>query len=195
MSEDFAVAQPLLDEHAQLEKDLADPDLHSNAGRARSLGRRYAELGRVVAAYRTWEALVSDVEAAEELAAEDPDFAQEYASLTQQRDAAADHLRGVLVPRDPDDGRDVILEIKAGEGGEESALFAGDLLRMYMHYADRAWDEYTRDEIFPRDGEASEAGVQALIETSALIRDLPTRARTHAADYIDRRWLAEALAR
>ncbi len=61
-------------------------------------------------------------------------------------------------------------------------------------YADRAWDEYTRDEIFPRDGEASEAGVQALIETSALIRDLPTRARTRAADYIDRRWLAEARA-
>ena len=137
MSEDFAVAQPLLDEHAQLEKDLADPDLHSNAGRARSLGRRYAELGRVVAAYRTWESLVSDVEAAAELAAEDPDFAAEHASLVQQRDAAADHLRGVLVPRDPDDGRDVILEIKAGEGGEESALFAGDLLRMYMRYAER----------------------------------------------------------
>ena len=61
-------------------------------------------------------------------------------------------------------------------------------------YADRAWEEYTRDGIFPRDGEASEAGVQALIETSALIRDLPSRARTHAADYIDRRWLAEARA-
>jgi ABC-type nitrate/sulfonate/bicarbonate transport system substrate-binding protein len=61
-------------------------------------------------------------------------------------------------------------------------------------YADRAWEEYTRDAIFPRDGEASEAGVQALIETSALIRDLPARARTRAADYIDRRWLAEARA-
>lgn len=61
-------------------------------------------------------------------------------------------------------------------------------------YADRAWEEYTRDHIFPRDGEASEAGVQALIETSALIRDLPSRARTRAADYIDRRWLAEARA-
>lgn len=61
-------------------------------------------------------------------------------------------------------------------------------------YADRAWDEYTRDTIFPRDGEASAAGVQALIETSALIRDLPARARTHAEDYIDRRWLAEARA-
>jgi ABC-type nitrate/sulfonate/bicarbonate transport system substrate-binding protein len=61
-------------------------------------------------------------------------------------------------------------------------------------YADRAWEEYTRDEIFPRDAEASAAGVQSLIETSALIRDLPSRARTRAEDYIDRRWLAEARA-
>jgi hypothetical protein len=61
-------------------------------------------------------------------------------------------------------------------------------------YADLAWGEYTRDAIFPRDAEASAAGVQALIETSALIRDLPTRARTRAEDYIDRSWLAEARA-
>jgi ABC-type nitrate/sulfonate/bicarbonate transport system substrate-binding protein len=60
-------------------------------------------------------------------------------------------------------------------------------------YADAAWEEYTRDAIFPRDGEASEAGVQALIDISALIRDLPARPR-RAADYIDRRWLAEARA-
>lgn len=61
-------------------------------------------------------------------------------------------------------------------------------------YADRAWEEYTQAEIFPRDGEASAAGVQNLIETSALIRELPGRARTRAEDYIDRSWLAEARA-
>lgn len=60
-------------------------------------------------------------------------------------------------------------------------------------YADAAWEDYTREAIFPRDGEASEAGVQALIDISALIRDLPARPR-RAADYIDRRWLAEARA-
>ncbi len=60
-------------------------------------------------------------------------------------------------------------------------------------YADRAWEDYTRDRIFPRDGEASEAGVQALIEISSLIRELPERPR-RAADYIDRSWLAEARA-
>lgn len=78
--------------------------------------------------------------------------------------------------------RDLAREVAVKESGIEP------------RYADRAWEEYTRDAIFPRDGEASEAGVQALIETSALIRDLPSRARTHAADYIDRRWLAEARA-
>lgn len=61
-------------------------------------------------------------------------------------------------------------------------------------HADLAWEEYTREAIFPRDGEASAAGVQALIETSALIRELPSRARTHAEDYIDRSWLARARA-
>ena len=57
-----------------------------------------------------------------------------------------------------------------------------------------AWEEYTREAIFPRDGEASAAGVRALIETSAMIRELPSRARTQAEDYIDRSWLAEARA-
>jgi ABC-type nitrate/sulfonate/bicarbonate transport system substrate-binding protein len=61
-------------------------------------------------------------------------------------------------------------------------------------HADMAWEEYTREAIFPRDGEASAEGVQALIETSALIRELPSRARTRAEDYIDRSWLAEARA-
>lgn len=61
-------------------------------------------------------------------------------------------------------------------------------------YADLAWQDYTRTKIFPRDGEASAAGVRALIETSALIRELPNRARTRAEDYIDRSWLAEARA-
>jgi len=61
-------------------------------------------------------------------------------------------------------------------------------------HADLAWEEYMREAIFPRDGEASAEGVQALIETSALIRELPSRARTRAEDYIDRSWLAEARA-
>ncbi|MBZ2196318.1 peptide chain release factor 1 [Occultella gossypii] len=137
MSEDFAVVDPLLAEYAEIESTLADPAVHADQARARSLGRRYAELGRIVAAHRAWRAAEEDAVAAAELAVEDPAFAEEVAPLREAADAAAESLRHVLVPRDPDDGRDVILEVKAGEGGEESALFAGDLLRMYLRFAER----------------------------------------------------------
>ncbi|MFN8077155.1 MAG: peptide chain release factor 1 [Kineosporiaceae bacterium] len=128
---------PLLAEHAELERRLADPDLHSDAASARRVGRRYAELGAVVEAATAWRAAVDDLAAAAELAVDDAGFAAELPALTEVAEAARDRLRLALVPRDPDDDRDVILEIKAGEGGEESALFAGDLLRMYVRYAER----------------------------------------------------------
>ncbi|HEY0186405.1 MAG TPA: peptide chain release factor 1 [Cellulomonas sp.] len=137
MSDQFAAADPLLAEHAEIERQLADPAVHADAAHARALGRRYAELGRVAAAHRTWHAAATDLADATELAASDPEFAEELPALAAAADAAAQHLTRVLVPRDPDDVRDVILEIKAGEGGEESALFAGDLLRMYLRYAER----------------------------------------------------------
>src|SRR5699024_169295 len=91
----------------------------------------------VVAAYREWERARDDLEAAGELAAEDPGFAAEVPALTAEVERAAEVLHRLLVPRDPDDDRDVIIEVKAGEGGEESALFAGDLVRMYLRYAGR----------------------------------------------------------
>jgi peptide chain release factor 1 len=78
--------------------------------------------------------------AAKELAKEDEAFAEELPALEQQLKDAGEKLRRLLIPRDPDDGRDVIMEIKAGEGGAESALFAGDLLRMYIQYANsKGW--------------------------------------------------------
>jgi len=136
----FESVQPLLAEHADLERRLADPSVHADAGLARSLGRRYAELGAVVDAAATWRSAVDDAAAAEELAGEDEGFAAELPALRTAADEAAERLRRLLLPRDPDDARDVILEIKAGEGGEESALFAGDLLRMYLRYAEqRGW--------------------------------------------------------
>jgi peptide chain release factor 1 len=128
---------PLLTEHEELERQLADPAVHADAARARRLGRRYAELTGIVEAYRRWRAAAEDVGAARELAAEDASFAAELPALEEVAGTAAERLRHLLVPRDPDDDRDVILEIKAGEGGEESALFAGDLLRMYLRYAER----------------------------------------------------------
>ena len=136
----------LLAEHAELERRLADPAVHTDQALARRLARRYAELTPVVAARAAWLSARDDVQAARELAADDQSFADELPALTEVEQAAADHLRRLLVPRDPDDDRDVILEVKAGEGGEESALFAGDLLRMYLRFAERSgWSTQVLD--------------------------------------------------
>src|SRR5699024_3736440 len=136
-SNEFQGAQPLLDEYVEIEQQLADPSVHADQAKARTLGRRYAELGGIVRAYQEWQSAAADAADAAELAAEDPDFAEELPQMQQRAEEAATHLRTMLIPRDPDDGRDVILEVKAGEGGEESALFAGDLARMYLRFAER----------------------------------------------------------
>src|SRR3954468_24239806 len=127
----------LLAEHASLEAELADPAVHADQSRARRLGRRYAQLAPVVETARALDAARDDLGAARELAAEDASFAAEATSLEARIDELTEKLREQLLPKDPDDDKDVILEIKAGEGGAESALFAGDLLRMYLRYAER----------------------------------------------------------
>lgn len=132
-----AAVEPLLAERAELELRLADPSVQADQVTARQLGRRYAELTGVVDAYRTWCSAVDDVAAARELARDDPSFAEELLELESGEVDHREQLRRMLLPRDPDDDRDVILEVKAGEGGEESALFAGDLVRMYLRYAER----------------------------------------------------------
>jgi peptide chain release factor 1 len=124
-------------EYADLERSLADPAVHADQAAARRLGRRYAELTPIVRAAASLEATRGDLAAARELAGEDPSFADEAAQLERQVESLESELAELLAPRDPDDAKDVILEVKAGEGGEESALFAGDLLRMYLRYAER----------------------------------------------------------
>ncbi|SCG58481.1 peptide chain release factor 1 [Micromonospora inositola] len=127
----------LLDEYAELEKRLADPAIHADQGTARRVGRRYAELVPLHKAAGELEQARADLVAARELAAEDPAFATEAESIAATLPALEERLAELLIPRDPHDAKDVIVEIKAGEGGEESALFAGDLLRMYTRYAER----------------------------------------------------------
>ncbi|MDY0830464.1 peptide chain release factor 1 [Microbacterium sp. BG28] len=131
----FESVRGLLDEHKAVQEELSDPAVHADAARAKRVNRRYAELSRIVHAYEAWQGSVEDLAAARELAGEDAAFADEVPALEEQRDAAQERLRRLLIPRDPDDARDVIMEIKAGEGGAESALFAADLLRMYVQYA------------------------------------------------------------
>ncbi|MFI6235694.1 peptide chain release factor 1 [Micromonospora sp. NPDC050784] len=127
----------LLDEYAELEKRLADPAIHADQATARRVGRRYAELVPLHKAADELEQARADLAAARELAAEDPSFAAEAESIAGSLPVLEERLAELLIPRDPHDAKDVIVEIKAGEGGEESALFAGDLLRMYTRYAER----------------------------------------------------------
>ena len=133
----FEAVEELLVEHADLEKRLADPSVHADQANARKLAKRYAELTPIVHAYQEWQETSADEQAARELAIEDASFADEADQLAARRAELEAQLQKLLVPRDPNDGRDIILEVKAGEGGEESALFAGDLLRMYQRYAER----------------------------------------------------------
>ena len=136
----FDACVDLSDEYATIEQRLSEPSVHADPAEARRLARRHAELRPIIEAYREWTSLGDDVAAARELSSADASFAAEADALELRREEVADRLRSLLVPRDPLDGKDVILEIKAGEGGEESALFAGDLLRMYLRYADqRGW--------------------------------------------------------
>ncbi|WMY76984.1 peptide chain release factor 1 [Citricoccus sp. I39-566] len=136
----FESVQELLDEHRELTDRLADPAVHQDPVLARRLGRRFAELGAIVAAHQAWSRAVADAADARELAEEDADFAAELPGLQATADQAEEKLRRLLIPRDPADARDAILEIKGGEGGEEAALFAGDLLRMYVRFAEsRGW--------------------------------------------------------
>jgi len=126
-----------VDEHAALEGRLADPALHGDPDAAKRVGQRYAAVSAVVRTYREWQQAGEDLEAARELADEDPTFAPEAQAIDARREELAERLQRLLVPRDPADDKDAILEIKAGEGGEESALFAGDLVRMYLRYSER----------------------------------------------------------
>ena len=130
-------AHEMVREYAELEAAMADPSLHDDQGKARQLGRRYAQLGPVVAGFKEWKSADDDLNAARELAATDPDFASEIPALEATVERTATRLEELLLPRDPNDDRDVIIEVKAGAGGDESALFAGDLVRMYQRYAEK----------------------------------------------------------
>jgi peptide chain release factor 1 len=144
----FETCVDLLEEYSQVEVQLSDPAVHGDQAVARRLGRRFAELGPIVAAYREWLSATDDVAAARELGEVDEAFADEVAVQQARLDAAAERLTELLLPRDPMDDKDVILEVKAGEGGEESALFAGDLARMYMRYAERhGWNAQVIDAV------------------------------------------------
>jgi len=128
--------------HRLIEVDalLAEPEIASDMDRFRKISRERSELEPVVTAFNTYQATEADIQAAQEMLS-DPDMrdmAEEEIKLGRARiEKLEDELQLLLLPKDPDDGRGVFLEIRAGTGGDESALFSGDLLRMYTRYAER----------------------------------------------------------
>ena len=128
--------------HDELGALLATPEVASDPARLQSLGREMARLEPVVVALRDWRRVREELGAARELM-QDPDeevraMARDEITGLEEREASLEaELRRLLVPRDPNDERDVILEIRGGAGGDEASLFAADLYRMYARYADR----------------------------------------------------------
>jgi peptide chain release factor 1 len=142
----FDSVDALIAEYAELQEKLGDPAIHADAGLSKKLNRRFAQLAKIIQANERYNNLRDDLAAAKEFASDDESLAAEVPGLEEAVAQAAEALRSLLIPRDPDDGRDVIMEIKGGEGGEESALFAADLLRMYLHYAEsRGWKSEVLD--------------------------------------------------
>ena len=135
--------EALLNEHVSVESLLSDPDVLSDQKRLREVSRRYKELTPVVECIRRIQSRRSDAAAAEDLL-ELTDDAAERDHLREERDEAEadverleEELRMLLLPKDPNDGRPVIIEIRGAEGGEEANLFARDLYDMYVAYAGR----------------------------------------------------------
>jgi peptide chain release factor 1 len=147
MTQGAQAIDALLAEHAELERQLADPELHSNPANARKVGRRFAQLAPIVAAHRKLETVRGDLDTARELVADDDSFAADVDELEARAAELDTQLTDMLAPRDPHDPDDIVLEVKSGEGGEESALFAADLARMYIRYAERhGWTVTVLDE-------------------------------------------------
>jgi peptide chain release factor 1 len=126
--------------YQELEALLSDPDIISNQPEFRRLSREHNDLSPLVAAYRQHRIILEQIEGNRELLS-DPDMKEmaeeELASLEQQREELVSGIRILLLPKDPNDSKNVILEIRAGTGGDESALFSGDLFRMYSRYAEK----------------------------------------------------------
>ncbi len=128
------------DKFDQLAHQMSDPSLVSDQDRYRQVTKSYSELEKTVSRYREYKNVVRQIQEAQALMNDEEMRAvarEELQSLEQRREALLAELRTLLLPRDPNDEKNVIVEIRAGTGGEEASLFAGELFRMYSRYAER----------------------------------------------------------
>lgn len=128
--------------YERLGQELGDPNVAADPQRFQQVAKQHAELSELVATYREFKQLKKQIEESRGLL-RDPDpevrelAAEELKELEAREEPLTSRLKRLLLPKDPNDDKDVMLEIRAGAGGEEAALFAGELLRMYTRYAER----------------------------------------------------------
>ncbi|OFT57630.1 peptide chain release factor 1 [Corynebacterium sp. HMSC05H05] len=130
-------------EYQGIQAQMGDPEVAGDQDQFRKLSKRYAELQPIINVYNDLTQAQEDHEAAAEMANEDKEFAEEAKRLEGEIVRLEEELADLLAPRDEHDGDDIIMELKAGAGGEEAALFAGDLARMYQKYCEKhalAWE-------------------------------------------------------
>lgn len=134
------------DRYHNLEELLADPSVISDRKRFAQVNKEYSELREIVDVFGAYEAILAQIRSAEQHEADKDSEVrtmarQELEELEPKREALEEKLRQLLIPKDPEDERDVIFEIRAGTGGDEASLFAGELYRMYMKYFEtQGWD-------------------------------------------------------
>jgi peptide chain release factor 1 len=127
------------DRFAELERQMSDPELHADRERAAEVGREYREMQAAHELAREWLTLKDDLEGARELIDEDgddPELKRVLAEAPPRLEELAEEIRLAMVERDPNDSKNVLVEIRAGTGGDEAALFAGDLFKMLTRYAE-----------------------------------------------------------
>jgi len=129
--------------YEDVNEQLMQPEAMSDMKRYKTLNKEYKDLGKIVTEYRRYQEVLSNIEGAREVISteKDEDFRQmakdELEALLPEQERLEEVIKDLLLPRDPNDSKDVIMEIRAGAGGDEAAIFAGDLQRMYMRYAEK----------------------------------------------------------
>jgi peptide chain release factor 1 len=141
MDELLQKLETLFHRYQDLELQLSDPEVIGDSSRFTKINKAYKSLSGIVVKYRQYAELSGNLATARQMMQEsDPEMREmareEYHTLEPRREALAEEIRMLLVPRDPEDEKDVILEIRAGTGGDEAAIFAGDLYRMYTRFFD-----------------------------------------------------------
>jgi len=138
----FEKLENIESKYDEMTGQLASPEVHADSGRYQKLAKTHAEMAPMVAKYREWKEIEKGLEGAKQLLAEsdDPEMKQmahdEQRALEARREAVERELKFLMLPKDPNDEKNVIVEIRAGTGGDEASLFAGELFRMYSRYAE-----------------------------------------------------------